>query len=82
VVTSDKVAGAEQRAGQFARGSKNARKKNWNCDYVVLRVMREADRAALPTRKQPGDRHCLGCGRLFASEWCGNRLCTSCGDRA
>jgi hypothetical protein len=82
VATSDKVAGAEQWAGQFARGNKTARKKNWNCDHVALRAMREADRAALPPRKQPGDRHCLGCGALFLSLWCGNRLCKRCGEQA
>jgi hypothetical protein len=81
VATSDKVAGAEQRAGQFARGNKTVRKTNWNCDHVALRDMRKAECAALPPRKQPGDRACLGCGRLFASKWCGNRLCVSCGDR-
>jgi hypothetical protein len=82
VATSDKVAGAEQRAGQFARGNKKyARKKNPPDDLVVLRAMREAERAVLSPRKQPGDRACLGCGRLFASKWCGNRLCASCGDR-
>ena len=82
MATSDKVAGAEQqRAGQFARGSKTARKANWNCDINVLRDIRTAERASLPPRKQPGDRACLGCGRLFASKWCGNRLCVLCGDR-
>jgi hypothetical protein len=50
-------------------------------DHNMLRTMREAERDALPPRKQPGDRACLGCGKLFASKWCGNRLCTSCGDR-
>jgi hypothetical protein len=82
VATSDKVAGAEQRAGQFARGNKPARKKNSNCDYVALRAMWEADRAALPPRMQPGGRHCLGCGALFVSVWCGNPLCKRCGEQA
>jgi hypothetical protein len=78
LATCNEVVAAEQGAAQFARESKTARKKNWNCDHLVLRAMREADRAALPLRKRSADRRCLGCGALFESVWCGNRLCTTC----
>jgi hypothetical protein len=67
-VTCNEVAAAEQRAVQSARGSKTARKKNWNSDHLVLRAMRAADRAALSLRKRSADRRSLGCGALF--EWC------------
>lgn len=58
----------------------NARKWGWNRDQVALRDMREAEAAALPPHKQPGERLCLGCSRWFKSEWCGNRLCVNCKD--
>ena len=74
---------AAERSGQVARrGNKTARNRNREQDVNVLRVMREVERAALPPRKQPGDRRCLGCGGLFESKWCGNRLCMSCVNRA
>ncbi len=52
-----------------------------NRDYNVLRRLREAERAALPQRKQPANRLCLECGKPFASTWCGNRRCKLCAER-
>jgi hypothetical protein len=49
-------------------------------DYIVLAAMRRAEAAAQPPHKQPSDRACLGCGKVFASKWCGNRMCEVCKD--
>lgn len=68
---SDSSEKAERRRASNRRGAKRR-------DHVLLAAMRKAEAAALPPRKQPDDRPCLGCGRWFASEWCGNRLCDNC----
>lgn len=48
-------------------------------DRSMLHRMRVAERVALPARKLPAERKCLGCQRAFPSQWIGNRLCVHCG---
>jgi hypothetical protein len=34
--------------------------------------------ALKPAKDRVGERRCLGCGRLFISASCGNRICENC----
>lgn len=57
-----------------------AKRRAWNAyrDVSVMAAMERARVAALPPKKLPGDRLCLGCVRVFRSKWIGNRLCGDC----
>lgn len=49
--------------------------------YFRLRAMKRVggpDRTATAQREARTRRKCLSCRREFASEWAGNRICSSC----
>ncbi len=71
---------ATQQGAEAKRTRERAYGRKWrkNRDVNVVAAMRRADLAALPPHKQPAERLCLGCGKLFDSKWCGNRLCGVC----
>ncbi len=56
----------------------NANKWNKNRDYRILAQLRRAEKVLLPPSKLPADRSCLGCNKLFRSQWIGHRICGEC----